>query len=121
MTGPRSSRREFLRIAAAASAAAFSSPAISQGAGARVVVVGGGFAGATCARALKTADPRLVVTLVEANKTFTASPLSNAVIAGLRDFKLQQFGYDKIAAEGVTLALSAASAFNPPAKTLTLA
>jgi sulfide dehydrogenase [flavocytochrome c] flavoprotein chain len=108
-------------MAAAASAAAFSSPAISQGAGPRVVVVGGGFAGATCARALKMADPRFAVTLVESNKTFTASPLSNAVIAGLRDFKQQQFSYDKIAAAGVTLAFSAATGFDPAARKVTLA
>jgi NAD(P)H-nitrite reductase large subunit len=121
MIGTRGNRREFLKAAAAtASAAAFARPAFSQAAGPRVVVVGGGFSGATCARALRTADPRLVVTLVEPNTTFTASPLSNAVIAGLRDFKLQQFGYDKLAANGITLAFSAATSFDPPAKTLKL-
>ena len=121
MIGTRGNRREFLKAAAAtASAAAFARPAFSQGAGPRVIVVGGGFSGATCARALRTADPRLVVTLVEANTTFTASPLSNAVIAGLRDFKLQQFGYDKLAANGVTVTFSAATSFDPPAKTLKL-
>ena len=53
----------------------------------RVVVVGGGFAGATCARALKKLDPRIAVTLVEANRTFTACPFSNLVIAGLRELE----------------------------------
>ena len=72
-------------------------PALAQNAGGRVVVVGGGFAGATCARTLKRLDPRLAVTLVEANQTFTACPFSNEVIAGLRDLKAQQFGYNKIA------------------------
>ncbi len=70
-------------------------------------MVGGGFAGATCARALKRLDPRIAVTLVEANQTFTACPFSNGVIAGLRDLKAQQFGYDKIAADGIAVALSA--------------
>ena len=51
-----------------------------------------------CARALKQADPHIAVTLVEANRTFTACPFSNGVIAGLRDLKRQQFGYDKVAA-----------------------
>jgi sulfide dehydrogenase [flavocytochrome c] flavoprotein chain len=86
-----------------------------------VVVVGGGFGGASCARALKSAAPHFSVTLVEPNKTFTASPLSNAVIAGLRDYKLQQFGYDRHAAVGVTLAFSAATKFDPTARTITLA
>ena len=62
--------------------------------------MGGGFAGATCARFIKRIDPRITVTLVEASQTFTACPFSNGVIAGLRDLKAQQFGYDKIAADG---------------------
>ncbi len=41
-------------------------------------MVGGGFAGATCARALKRARAALAVTLVEPNPTFTACPFSNA-------------------------------------------
>ena len=40
---------------------------LAQGAAPRVVVVGGGFAGASCARALRQADPRIAVTLVEPN------------------------------------------------------
>src|SRR5215468_12379545 len=106
----RTSRREFIkRAAAGASAALFPLPAIAQGAGGRVVVVGGGFAGASCARALKTLDPRLTVTLVEQSRTFTACPFSNGVIAGLRDLKDQQFGYDKVAADQITMAFTSAT------------
>ena len=47
---------------------------IAQGAGPPVVVIGGGFGGASCARALRKADPRIAVTLVEANATYTALP-----------------------------------------------
>jgi sulfide dehydrogenase [flavocytochrome c] flavoprotein subunit len=91
------SRRDFLkRTAASAAALSLSAPAIAQNAGGRVVVVGGGFAGATCARALKRLDPRIAVTLVEASHTFTACPFSNNVIAGLRDLKAQQFDYKKL-------------------------
>ena len=61
------------------------------------MVVGGGFAGATCARFIRRIDPRIDVTLVEASPTFTACPFSNDVIAGLRDLTAQQFGYDKLA------------------------
>ncbi len=86
----RSSRRDFLqRAAAGVSAALFPMPAIAQDGAGRVIVVGGGFAGATCARALKKIDPRLNVTLVEASRTFTACPFSNNVIVGLRDIKAQ--------------------------------
>ena len=78
MIGKRTSRRDFLKTAAAGAAAAMLPlPAIAQGAGGRVVVVGGGFAGATCARFIKRIDPRITVTLVEASQTFTACPFSN--------------------------------------------
>ena len=80
----RISRREFCSAGAATVAAlAFPLPAFAQAA-ARVVVIGGGFGGASCARALKAIEPKLQVTLVEPNKTFTACPFSNEVIAGLR-------------------------------------
>jgi sulfide dehydrogenase [flavocytochrome c] flavoprotein subunit len=120
MTSTRSSRREFLKAAGAA-AALFPMPALAQGAGGRVVVVGGGFAGATMARTLKRLDPRIAVTLVESSQTFTACPFSNEILAGLRDIKEQQFGYDKIAADGVTLAFSAATGVDPQARAVTLA
>src|SRR5213593_4740504 len=106
----RSSRRDVLKIAAAGAATAmFPLPALAQGAGGRVVVVGGGFAGGTVARTLKRLDPRITVTLVEASQTFTACPFSNGVIAGMRDIKDQQFGYDKVAAAGVTMSFAPAS------------
>jgi NADPH-dependent 2,4-dienoyl-CoA reductase/sulfur reductase-like enzyme len=75
-------------------------PALAQG-GARVVVVGGGFAGATCARDLRRAG--VEVTLAEPNPTYTACPMSNAVIAGLRDLSLQRFGYDALRREGIAV------------------
>jgi NADPH-dependent 2,4-dienoyl-CoA reductase/sulfur reductase-like enzyme len=86
-----------------------------------VVVIGGGFAGASCARALKALDARVTVTLVEASRTFIACPFSNLVITGMRELSAQQFGYDKVAAAGVTMAFSAASAVDPQAKSVTLA
>ena len=58
---------------------------------ARVVVVGGGYGGASCARALHAADPRLDVTLVEPNPEYVSCPFSNHVVAGLRDMDGQRF------------------------------
>ena len=86
-----------------------------------MVVIGGGFGGASCARALRKADPRIAVTLVEANATYTALPHSNAVIGGLVELSHQQFGYDKIKSAGVAVALSAATAVDPAKRTVTLA
>jgi sulfide dehydrogenase [flavocytochrome c] flavoprotein subunit len=110
------------RLIVSGIAAAIASRAVrAQTSGPRVVVVGGGFGGAACARALRKADPRIAVTLVEQSRTYTASPMSNAVIAGLRDLSQQQFGYDKIAHDGVTVALSAAAAIDPHARSVALA
>src|SRR5579871_1443434 len=109
------SRRDVLKTAAAL----LPMPALAQNVGGRVVVVGGGFGGATCARALKRIDPRISVTLVEANPTFTACPFSNEVIAGLRDIKQQQFDYKKIAAEGIDVAATEATAIDPQARMVT--
>lgn len=100
-------RRNVVGGIAASAAAAFPRPSRAQSA-ARVAVIGGGFGGASCARALKRIDPGLNVTLIEPNPTFTACPFSNEVIAGLRDMKAQQFTYDRIAAGGIAVIAGAA-------------
>src|SRR3954463_9595702 len=121
MTANRTSRRDFLKTAVAgASAAVLPMPAIAQGAGGRVVVVGGGFGGATCARFIRRIDPRIAVTLVEASPTFTACPFSNLVIVGLRDLKAQEFGYGKLAADQVTVQISPATAIDSQGRNVTL-
>jgi NADPH-dependent 2,4-dienoyl-CoA reductase/sulfur reductase-like enzyme len=110
-------RRSFL---AGAAAALLPAPAIAQRA-AKVVVIGGGFGGASAARFLKRADAKLDVTLVVESAAFTACPFSNHVIIGLREMSAQQFGYDRITAEGVTLAVSAARGVDGAKRTVTLA
>src|SRR4029077_19894584 len=77
---------------------------------ARVVVVGGGFAGASCARTLKRLNGNLDVTLVESQSVFTACPRSNGVIAGLREISAQQFKYDALAREGIRVVRGMATA-----------
>jgi sulfide dehydrogenase [flavocytochrome c] flavoprotein chain len=86
----------------------------------RVVVIGGGFAGATAARSLKKANPRIAVTLVESSRTFTACPFSNLVIAGSRELKLQQFGYDRIADDAVQVAFATATRVDARARSVRL-
>ncbi|MCP3471507.1 FAD-dependent oxidoreductase [Bradyrhizobium sp. CCGUVB1N3] len=118
MTRPLTRRKAALGIAAASLAL----PAIARAQGAaRVVVIGGGFGGAACARALKRSEANLQVTLVEPNRTFTACPFSNEVIAGLREIEAQQFGYEKIASDGVNVIAQAATAIDPQARRVTLA
>jgi NADPH-dependent 2,4-dienoyl-CoA reductase/sulfur reductase-like enzyme len=113
-------RRQFLRLGTAVPAALLPVPAFAQGARPRVVVVGGGFAGASCARALRQANTRIAVTLVEANPTFTACPLSNAVIGGLRELSAQQFTYERVAAEGITVVRATATGVDAQARSVAL-
>src|SRR5437763_16589176 len=112
------SRRQFLKSASAA--AQLPMPAIAQGAGPKVVVIGGGFAGASAARFIKKANAATTVTLVEANPTFTACPFSNGVIAGLRPLRAQQCNYEKIADAGVSLAFQAARGVDAQRRSATL-
>jgi sulfide dehydrogenase [flavocytochrome c] flavoprotein chain len=119
MSARDASRRDFLKSAAGAVAAStlLARPALAQ-AVPRVVVVGGGFAGVSAARALKAIDPRIAVTLVETNRLFTACPFSNSVIAGLRELPVQQFSYERIVAEGVVFAAGTANLIDVQARSL---
>lgn len=115
------SRRAVARgIAALVTATALPCPAIAQAA-ARVVVIGGGFGGASCARALRKLDAKLQVTLIEPSRIFTACPFSNEVIAGLRELPALQFTYNGIVGEGVTLIVQAATKIDPQARKVGLA
>ena len=107
-------------IAASAATLTLPSPSLAQSAP-RVVVIGGGFGGASCARALKRIDAKFQVTLVEPNRIFVACPFSNEVVAGLREIEAQQFGYDRISAEGVTVIAQAAAKVDAQAHTVSLA
>jgi NADPH-dependent 2,4-dienoyl-CoA reductase/sulfur reductase-like enzyme len=114
-------RRDVARgLAASAAAQAFPCPSFAQGA-ARVVLIGGGFGGAGCARALRQADPKLQVTLIEPKTFYFACPFSNEAIAGLREFEAQQFRYDRIAAEGVIVVAQTAVKVDASARTVGLA
>jgi sulfide dehydrogenase [flavocytochrome c] flavoprotein subunit len=110
-------RRDFI---AGAGALALATPALAQGAAGRVVVIGGGFAGATAARTIKALDPKIAVTLVEPNATFTACPFSNEVIVGMRELSAQQFGYDGVRKAGVEIAADIATAVDADVRVVTL-
>jgi len=121
MARQRATRRQILRGAAGAAAVAGLWPrALRAQAQPRVVIVGGGFAGAACARALRAADAKLSITLVEARPIYTAPPLSNGVLGGVRELSQQQFGYDKIAAAGIKVAIATATAIDAQARNVTL-
>ncbi|WP_407079423.1 FCSD flavin-binding domain-containing protein [Candidatus Venteria ishoeyi] len=64
---------------------------------AKVIVIGGGFAGSTAAKHLHLFNPNLDITLIEANARYTTGPGSNWVLAGLRDISSIRFNYVKLA------------------------
>ena len=113
-------RRTFLKASAAASVFA---PAIAsaQAAAGKVVVVGGGYAGATAARTLKALQPSTDVTLVEPNPVYNSCPFSNSVLANLREISQQEFRYDGIRRAGVKMAQTSVTAVDAEAKSVTLA
>src|SRR6266436_9076725 len=113
----RTTRRRFLL--GSASAGLLTAPVLAQGR-TRVVVIGGGFAGATCARELQRAMPRAAVTLIEASPIFTACPFSNSVIAGLRAIAEQRFGWDALRAQGIAVLHDRAKAVDPQARLVSL-
>ncbi|MGY2048724.1 FCSD flavin-binding domain-containing protein [Methylobacterium sp. JK268] len=94
-------------------------PALAQGAAGRVVVLGGGFGGASAARALRQAG--LPVTLIEAEETYVACPFSNEVIVGLQPMAAQRFGYEGLSAAGVTVVRARATGIDGNAKRVALA
>jgi len=117
-------RRHFLQAMAAASTVAGCMPAptvFAPRTAPKVVVVGGGFAGASLARALRRTDPAIAVTLVEAGSSYTACPFSNLVIAGLRDISQQRFTYQSIAASGIDVVCGMATGVDAEARLLSLA
>ena len=59
----------------------------------RVVVVGGGFGGATAAKYLKKFSPETEVILIEQNKEYYTCPFGNTVIAGMNDIEYIKHDY----------------------------
>lgn len=115
----RLTRREFT-AAAGASAAAFAAPAVAQGKGGRIVVVGGGFGGASAAKYAKMFGGDAVdVTLIEPNKTFYTCPFSNLVLGGLRDIGSIGHGYDAMRKRGVKVVHDAVTGVDHAKKTVT--
>lgn len=91
-------RREFLKAGAAAGAmASLYGCAAGSKAGGHVVVVGGGYGGATVAKYLRMwSQGSVQVTLVERNPTFISCPISNLVIGGTKTMEDITVSYDNL-------------------------
>ena len=87
---------------------------------AHVVVIGGGFGGATAARYLRRADPALRITLIEPNTHFVTCPFSNLYLGGLRDLASITHGYDNLRAAGIEVIHRRAQDVDAEARQVTL-
>jgi len=90
---------------------------------ARVVVVGGGYGGATAAKYLRLwGQGKIAVTLVEPNPQFVSCPLSNLVLGGFRQMADITLGYDNLVQRhGVELVRDTALAIDKERRMLKLA
>ena len=114
------SRRSVLLAGAASLGLGAPRIARAQSAG-RIVVVGGGFGGATCARYLRRLAPELDVTLVEESDRFVTCPFSNTVVSGLNGMDFISHGFDGLRAAGVSVVQSRVEAVDLDGKSIRLA
>jgi NADPH-dependent 2,4-dienoyl-CoA reductase/sulfur reductase-like enzyme len=117
-------RRDVLKFGAASAVTATLAACAStpDKAAAKVVVIGGGFGGATAARYLRLwSQGQIDVTLVEPNRQFVSCPISNLVLAGTRSLADITFGYDGLRRHGVTVVHDTALAIDAERRHVRLA
>jgi sulfite dehydrogenase len=123
-------RREFIK-AIGAGAAAAATPALLAGCAmepaappkpvGRVIVIGGGYAGATCAKYVRMwSERRIEVFLIERNAQFVSCPLSNLVLGGSRRIEDLTLGYEKLREYGVHVLRDEVIAVNVDRKRISL-
>jgi sulfide dehydrogenase [flavocytochrome c] flavoprotein chain len=119
-------RREFLKMAGASAALAAAGvvpgcATTTAPAKARVVIVGGGFGGATAAKYLRLWDPSIDVVLIERESSFISCPISNLVLAGYAEMADLTRGYDGLRRIGVQVVHDDVTAIDAAKKTVRLA
>jgi sulfide dehydrogenase [flavocytochrome c] flavoprotein chain len=88
--------------------------------GPRVVVIGGGWGGATAAKYVRLLDPGVEVVLIEPGRRFVSCPFSNLVVACVRTIDSLTMGYDGLRQRGVRIIHETASAIEPDTKRVRL-
>ena len=121
-----SSRRAFLRSSGALAAASLLPGCATQASPqektiGRVVVIGGGYGGATAAKYLRLwSGGAIEVILVERDAEFVSCPASNLVIGGSRTLADITRTYAKLAGHGVRLVRDEATRIDPEKKRISL-
>jgi NADPH-dependent 2,4-dienoyl-CoA reductase/sulfur reductase-like enzyme len=89
---------------------------------ARVVVIGGGYGGATAAKYIRLWAPDIEVVLVEREAAFVSCPLSNLVLGGSKQIEELTTGYDTLQRKyGVKVVHDEALAIDADKRTVRLA
>ena len=90
---------------------------------AKVVVVGGGYGGATAAKYIRLlSDHQLDVVLIEPNRAFVSCPISNLVVGGVRQMADITTSYDGLRSKhGVTIVHDMVASIDAVRKTVKLA
>ncbi len=118
-------RRSFLQSTAALGLLGLAGCASTAGipSKARVVVIGGGYGGATAAKYVRLlSDYKIDVVLIEPEQAFISCPLSNLVLGGSKQIGEITTSYAGLSANhGVTVVKDYASAIDTARKTVTLA
>ena len=89
---------------------------------AQVVVIGGGYGGATAAKYVRMlSNYKISVVLIEPNNTFISCPMSNLVLGGSKNLAQITTPYDALASKhSVTLVHDRVSSIDTQKKTITL-
>lgn len=117
-------RREFMKWMAASTGVAAMAGCAEPGAGpaaGRVVVIGGGYGGATAARYIKLWSPDIDVALVERNAEFVSCPISNLVLGGNTQIANITMGYGGLRSRGVRVMRDEAVAVDATSRQVRLA
>lgn len=122
-------RRDFLKLSAAGIVVgAFPGCATTAGEivkkkGQRVIIVGGGFGGATAAKHIRMwGENKIEVVLIERNPTFISCPMSNMVLGGSRTISDLTQSYDTLTSKyGIELVRGEVTAIDPQQQTVALA
>ena len=117
------SRREFVKwISATAGIGALTGCASTRNATAgRVVVIGGGYGGATAARYVKLWAPDIDVTLIERDAQFVSCPISNLVLGGNARMSDITIGYGGLRNRDIRIIREEAVAVDPVKRRVRLA
>ncbi|MFJ3521406.1 FAD-dependent oxidoreductase [Pseudomonas sp. NPDC090203] len=86
-----------------------------------VVVIGGGFAGATFARTLRRLDANVCITLVEPSRQYHCCLLGGEYLVGKRNEETLVFGYEQLRVEGIKVVHQKARSIDARRKQVRLA